>query len=68
MSGRTSVNKRQRELLRKERQAEKHSRRDERRVKRGVGDVAELLVLAPLVIEGASQPLDSVDDQSPKVK
>jgi hypothetical protein len=34
MAGGISVNKRQRELLRKEKQAEKATRRDERRIKR----------------------------------
>ena len=38
MTGRPSVNKRQREMLRKERQAEKATRRDERRVKRNLGE------------------------------
>jgi hypothetical protein len=38
MTARPSVNKRQRELQRKERQAEKLSRRDERRVRRNLVD------------------------------
>lgn len=59
MPGRTSVNKRQREMQRKERQAEKLSRRDERRVRRNVvpGD-------APLAPEiEANSALDSVDNE-----
>ena len=43
MAGRTTGNKRQREMLRKERQAEKLTRRDERRTKRVAGDSAEIL-------------------------
>jgi hypothetical protein len=39
MTGRPSVNKRQRELVRKERQADKLSRRDERRNKRNLDPV-----------------------------
>ena len=40
MTGRPSVNKRQRELVRKERQADKLLRRDERRTKRNEDPVA----------------------------
>jgi hypothetical protein len=58
MTGRPSVNKRQREMARKERQTEKLSRRDERRAKRNVDPVApapeagvldEPIDVAPLV-------------------
>lgn len=48
MKGRPSVNKRLREMARKERQAEKHLRRDERRANRN----------AP---EDASAPADGVE-------
>lgn len=43
MAGRTTGNKRQREMLRKERQAQKLTRRDERRTKRIAGDGLETL-------------------------
>lgn len=66
MAGRTSVNKRQRELVRKERQAEKRSRRDERRVKRGAGNAEEPLVTAPQELEGPSRSLPG--GESPDVK
>jgi len=59
MTARPSVNKRQREMLRKERQAEKATRRDERRVKRNVGELEP--VPAPVPPEGADATQPSAE-------
>lgn len=57
MTGRPSVNKRQRELARKERQAEKLSRRDERRAKRGLPSVEEpLSPESPAIVDPSASP------------
>jgi hypothetical protein len=67
MTGRPSVNTRQRELLRKERQADKIVKRDERRAKRNEepgavpldGELIEGLELAQPGAEPAQQDIDS---------
>ncbi len=66
MTGRPSVNKRQRELMRKERQAEKLTRRDERRVKRNLPEEEEPpAATAPADVGAVPEPV-AVD--SPSVK
>lgn len=57
MTGRPSVNKRQREMVRKERQAEKVTRRDERRAKRGLPSVEEpLSPESPAIVDPSASP------------
>jgi hypothetical protein len=56
MAARSSVNKRQREMLRKERAADKVTRRDERKVKRGEegpeGELLEGVLVDGVLVDG----------------
>ena len=57
MAGRTTGNKRQREMLRKERQAQKLTRRDERRTKVSGGDGIDFIdPVTGELIEGTELP------------
>lgn len=64
MAGRTTGNKRQREMLRKERQAQKLTRRDERRTKVSTGDGIDFIdpvtgeLLEGVELANGAEPLD----------